>query len=487
MAKDSGAKPWTEGEGPSRETLVAAIRTLVSMASCWLDRDSEARGIDSKQRERLEQVVALLAEAATVQREDADDRLLICFRDDLAMALGAAHRPVPGGHELTERAAKAGQVATVVPGGLSTVGVVWRPAASTPAAVGRLAHAIAAGFADLRLNGYAGPLAIQFNDGVAPEQATALAKAALVQRTPKKFDDAWTPVAVANGIVDQILGRAVKLEAGGPRGDTAAEARYGRILARRHADRLIPTRVDVDLGAYFGARFARSAKSAKASVAQVRAWAVARLIAEVCDAGLDLADELFEAQPDMRTPWQVWHGSATGTPLRPPGHFDPAQLRQAMDEYWVGGEPRRPADREPPLDGGVDGCDLRIRLALQSPAALRPTWNLFFRGELDWPDVLNTLDSDAEFAATIERAALHMMHSPCDNPQQWLQAAAEVIAPQLGGIASSSGRDQVLKAACACAIILEITRSCHQGKGLAACRWFLADLAQKQTKASATS
>jgi hypothetical protein len=85
MASEGGK--WSKKQRPTRADLIEAIRTLVSMGSCWLDRDEDQRDGDVGQAELLEQVVQSLRDAATAQRKHARKVLTILYRDEVAKAL----------------------------------------------------------------------------------------------------------------------------------------------------------------------------------------------------------------------------------------------------------------------------------------------------------------------------------------------------------------------------------------------------------------
>jgi hypothetical protein len=78
---------WSKTQRPTRADLVKAIRTLVSMASCWLDRDEDQRDGDVDQAELLDQVVQSLGDAAAAQRKHARKVLAVLYRDEVVNVL----------------------------------------------------------------------------------------------------------------------------------------------------------------------------------------------------------------------------------------------------------------------------------------------------------------------------------------------------------------------------------------------------------------
>jgi hypothetical protein len=240
----------------TREQLETAVRTLVSMASCWLDRDPEPRGIDALQSKRLRLVVETLARAATEQQVQVRRILASLYRDEIALALGSTMNTDPkDGNYLEDRARR-------YPNLPRQVLAEWAFTYAGYDDPDPVVTALRAGYFNFTLLGegegqnitieiaheYAAHLRKLAKDGYGAGQAASSVVVEILQEQTIFGDAEWT-IAAARG------------ESGGSNEDTkikTAEKRMNRTLREtRHPDRL-PLPDAVDLGEFFGARKSRS-------------------------------------------------------------------------------------------------------------------------------------------------------------------------------------------------------------------------------------
>jgi hypothetical protein len=311
MAKRTARR--TAAKELERRDLVVAVRTLVAMASCWLDRDPATRGVDSSQARRLRSVVDALAVAAADQQRQARRILAGLYRDEVAVALGNSMEAEPAlGNYLKDRAKRYPNL----PRQLLAEWVGTYPMFQSDSPV---AQAIVAGYFNFTLLGYGvGEVLNQSRVGkyVADLEKMAevkeigmsqAASAIVVRILAKELVQASEEWSIGPARV-----RAKPPKAAKPDDDDidawikeskTAEKRMNRALgAERHPDRL-PMPDAVDLGTFFGAR--------KSNVAGLdpRAAAALDLLAAASEMQLDLDGNLKQA--DYRWPG-TWSTASRG-------------------------------------------------------------------------------------------------------------------------------------------------------------------------------
>ena len=292
---------WTANDGPSREELVEAIRTLTAMASCWLDRDPQKRGTDAEQAERLGIVVEELRAAAEAQRAHVRIVIATLLRDEVAVALGAETTiDDAAGDTMTARKLRFPHLPCLLD-------PQWRLAYPLFWDDDPVVTALRGGFYDYTRFVHGAP------QDLSVEDARLLARIARKNLTTHTNIDhtvhvASGPTQAASGIVVKMLrdepGWITESVSGPSDAPDIAEARFTRWLARhRHPDRP-PAPYAVDHGEFFGAR--RTDVPAQ----DPRASAAARLVAEVCQ---DHDKLLAELQPAGGASTGPWSRAALGT------------------------------------------------------------------------------------------------------------------------------------------------------------------------------
>lgn len=440
----------------TRERLVASLRTFVSLASCWLDRDQESRGTDKKAQKNLIKIIEILEKTAAEQREQAVMTLATVYRDDVASMLGGESAPgSAGGTDYVDRRRRFPHLASLIPGAFSTHTVRFSRSPGAPPTTQRekLAFAIRSGFYTLTAYTF-GQLPEHsctevdeaFADGLALEGLRKLIPETHPGAVATDFEEKTVvdpqPLSVATYIVGEILG--LNVDSSGEKAlPTASVAkRFERALANRHQDQPASPRTIVDFGSYFGARGTSAPSGCDYEKAHARAWAASSLIADACDGGIELAEAIFDGRRDyMNASWFVWRDAPRGFAERPESCPDPFARQHSMARWRRGLDPRWPAAATRGANTDLDG----IRLREYFPD-LYQTSLAAWRHRLDaatgqhgtpWPDAIPPAPPTERAAAAVEAAIwtgyLHYDDNPVDTVNRCIAAAATVLGAIQGG------------------------------------------------------
>ena len=306
---------WPADAGPSRAEMIAGIRTLVAMGSCWLDRDPVCTVADRKQAATLRTVLASLDNAMAAQRRQTRLLTALLFRDELAIALGAPFLSDENGNRLIDREQQYAYLPHHVLGewiGTSGMFLPTEPQVATDAVV----VALQTGFFNFTLLAYRQPRSLSLEDARKyAEFARILAKdsyigamqaaGATVAKVLAEHDaENWK---YAN---KTIWNPAVAFETENQKRAKTADTNFGRWLKNdRHPDRPQSMASDeprvwygpdsVDMGEFFGAR--RTSERSP----NPRQRAAALLIADVCAGDASLAAQIEAADEGWPGLWPM--------------------------------------------------------------------------------------------------------------------------------------------------------------------------------------
>lgn len=366
QADDGGAGAAAVESELTQERLIAAIRTLVAMGSCWLDRDPVQTGPDEKQRGRLIEIVELLETASEKQREHAEGVSATMFRDAVAVRMGSAARELPEGDSIIverhKRAAR-GDGFVVRDYNVSLKGLFGSRLPRT--AVDDVAEALRFGHSHWVKSCGGSPvwpfarrthslafsrkLARDALDGLAskkfkgPQEAATFAVGELVG-----YDQSEDPRVQhgaarleADAIDGQHFGESLE-QVAERRAFERAKQKFRTFVSARRETSMAGNVPNPDTGTYFGARsFRRRPQDGRAKVIP-RAWSGAQLVAAACDGGQNLADAIFDERGDSVHGWHVWRSAAHGYSLRPSTESDSDAIRHCMEELRRGRDPDWP-------------------------------------------------------------------------------------------------------------------------------------------------
>jgi hypothetical protein len=444
---------WSENEEPTREQLVAGLRTFVSLASGWLDREREIRGTDKKAHKNLLKILEILERTAADQREHSMMTMATMYRDDVAAMLGGDAAPgVAGGTDYVDRRRRFPHLPSLIPGIFSTHTVRFprEPGAPPTSQREKLAFAIKSGFVTLT----------EYTFGQLPEHsctevddtfADHLALDGLQKLMPEAsphvvtadFDDKHVldprPLSVATYIVGEVLGLNVDTTGEAALPTASVAKRFERALAGRHQDQPASPRTIADLGSYFGARSTATPSGRDYDKAHPRAWAASSLIADACEGGVELAEAIFDGRRDyMKASWYVWRDATRGFAERPESCPDPFAMDHSMARWRRGIAPCWPVF--PRRGASLDPQGLRLReyfpdlyqtsLAAwlhRTAASVVPVHALSS----------NPIDSDPSpelGAAAVEAAIWTGYLHPGGNPMETADRCVASAASALGGI-----------------------------------------------------
>ena len=292
---------WPHDVTPTRDEIVHAVRTLTSLASCWLDRDPEKCGSDVEQVRLLREICDKLKEVEQIQQKQVALVLATNARDVLAVELGARAKVGEDGQTcLVQRAAGRAKAKSDLP-----PPHIWeRSTVAMHMAQGPFtAH-------DAVLKNLASQFAIFTDRTRVSDQTIEKVREVAQKLSPRtnlqgKTKFSKQSPSVAAGVAIHQLGFHDVEYTAGPAG---TEKRWDRACeTERHPDRPPPD--GIDCGLFFGARMTSSGESGQPLGSDARTWAAARLVAEVFGASEDVVAAL--ARPDNGWPG-VWRLAACG-------------------------------------------------------------------------------------------------------------------------------------------------------------------------------
>ena len=298
---------WEEGQEPTHIELIQGLRTFVSMASCWLDRDVERRGADLAQAKNLRDILKLLENARELQSCQTRILWATMFRDEVAVSLGATVKTDADGNRLVDREEKSNKLPNQLLGLWYGMAGMFIDAKNRD----RLIETIRTGF--WNYTWFA--LGQARNLSVAAAQEYVVDARALVADIKKTKGITMGASELASCIVVKILvdedgdNWIDGVNPGGPSDEPeAAEARFSRYLKLvRHPDR--PQTNDaasgrfgpdsIDLGEFFGARRTTVAAT------NPRQWAAAKFIADACLGSDELAGQVAVSDRGYPSMWAL--------------------------------------------------------------------------------------------------------------------------------------------------------------------------------------
>ncbi len=335
--KRTGRRPkrtgtWQENEAPTREQIVAAIRTLASLGSCWLDRDPDIRGSDDAQQRVLAEVVKLLAKVPGKQVKHAQQVIAATVRDEVMIAMDDD----PASHVDPD---------SLENGNLFLRRNTERPAQLRPDWGGRpreegedrlrIAIRNASENAGALLPGVAPRLTAKEKEDVLKRAQSNLSEA-----TAPLWDAKRSPQEAASTIALQLVGLTTARAADND------DSQINRLLDNvRHPDQG-KGQGAVDSGEYFGARRSKPQFPGEPNPANPRAAAAAALLSEAAGGKGALAWQIERASPP-----HLWTLAARGVVLERPTVVIPNQWLDRAKEL-EGQEPPAVIDISPWRDRG---------------------------------------------------------------------------------------------------------------------------------------
>lgn len=220
------------------------------------------------------------------------------------------------------------------------------------------------------------------------------------------------------------------------------EKHYQRALADRHADCVVLGEDVADEGNYFGASRSQEPGHERVKLGELRAWSAAMLIAEACEADVDLADQIFKCRPESYF-WEVWSQSTRGYVHRfaineKAVAYAARRLRRGLaPEAW-------PPDVAPP--NAEEVANLAHDLA-DTVAGAALVWVEIAANECEAFPAEAAPPSVEAFIGGIADAAMSMFVSTTMNPRRRFQAgwdaASKYLPPEWTAFALLSATEQL--------------------------------------------